>query len=46
MEIGIAFFFGLLGIAVWFSECTKIGQRLTNYLFNKFCDIDLDELED
>lgn len=35
MEIGILYFFIALLIGVIFSECTKTGQKITDYIIKK-----------
>lgn len=36
MEIGLLYFFIALLIGIIFFECTKTGEKLIEYLYNKF----------
>lgn len=43
MEIGAPAILLIICVAIWFSEETKIGRKLTDWYLKKFCDIDLED---
>lgn len=45
MEIGMAIFFVVLAIGIWFFEGTKIGRKITDYAVQKIVE-DFEDLGD
>lgn len=45
MEIGMAIFFVVLAIGIWFFEGTKIGRKIIDYAVKKIVK-DFEDLED
>ena len=45
MEIGVPVILILISLGICFSE-TKLGHKITYFLIKKFCDIDINELEE
>lgn len=45
MEIGVPVILILISLGVCFGE-TKLGQKVTYFLAKKFCDVDINELEE
>lgn len=46
MEIGVPFILLLICLGILFAEHTKLGNRITRWSLKKFCNIDIDTLED
>ena len=45
MEIGVPFILLLISLSTCFAE-TKLGQKVTYFLAKKFCNVDINELEE